>query len=73
MSLASDTRLFTLQDGTGLRIQVMAHGATWVSCLVPLPDGSHREVLLGCASLADYQRRVDLTPTAPRQFFRLRK
>ncbi len=58
MRLASDTRRFTLQNSAGLRIQVMEHGATWVSCLVPLPDGSRREVLLGCASLADYERQT---------------
>ena len=58
MSLASDTRLFTLENTAGLRIQVMDHGATWVSCSVPLADGSRREVLLGCASLASYQSQT---------------
>ena len=58
MTLSSDARLFTLENTAGLRIQVMNHGATWVSCSVPLPDGSRREVLLGCASLADYQRQT---------------
>ena len=48
---------FTLTNPAGLRIQVMDQGATWLSCSVPLPDGSRREVLLGCASLADYQRQ----------------
>jgi len=58
MTLSSDARLFTLENAAGLRIQVMDHGATWVSCSVPLPDGSRREVLLGCDSLADYQRQT---------------
>ena len=58
MTLSSDARLFTLENSAGLRIQVMDHGATWVSCSVPLPDGSRREVLLGCDSLADYQRQT---------------
>ena len=58
MTLSSDARVFTLENTAGLRIQVMDHGATWVSCAVPLADSSRREVLLGCASLADYQRQT---------------
>lgn len=30
-------------------------GATWLSCRVPLGDGSCREVILGCATPADYR------------------
>lgn len=48
------TRRFTLANGRGLEIRVMDQGATWLSCLVPLADGSRREVLLGCCSLDDY-------------------
>lgn len=48
-------RLYTLENHAGLRVQVLDQGATWVSCSVPMPDGSRREVLLGCADLADYE------------------
>src|SRR4051812_36359670 len=58
MSLALDTAVFTLTNAAGLSIQVMAHGATWVSCTVPLPGGPPREVLLGCARLDDYRRQT---------------
>lgn len=54
----SGAPLFALENAAGLRIQVMAYGAAWVSCSVPLPGGSRREVLLGCASLGDYQRQM---------------
>ncbi|MGY0197176.1 galactose-1-epimerase [Leptothrix sp. BB-4] len=47
-------RLYTLENAAGLRIQVLDHGATWVSCSVPMMEGSRRELLIGCASLADY-------------------
>lgn len=50
--------LYTLENAAGLRVQVMPQGATWVSCSLPLPDGSRREVALGCASLADYERQT---------------
>lgn len=36
----------------GLQIRVLAHGASWVGCRVPLADGSVREVLLGFDDLA---------------------
>jgi len=49
-------RLYTLENAAGLRVQVLDHGATWVSCSVPMMEGRRRELLLGCASLADYQR-----------------
>jgi aldose 1-epimerase len=58
MTPSPAARVFTLENTAGLRIQVMDHGATWLSCSVPLPDGTRREVLLGCASLADYQRQT---------------
>ena len=59
MSLAHDTRVFTLRNSAGLAIQVMDHGATWVSCQVPLPgDAAPREVLLACDSLASYRRHT---------------
>jgi len=58
MSLAHDTRVFTLRNTAGLSIQVMDHGATWVSCALPLADGMRRELLLGCDSLASYRRQT---------------
>ncbi len=48
-------RLYTLENAAGLRIQVLDRGATWVSCSVPMMEGTRRELLLGCASLADLQ------------------
>jgi len=40
------SRVFTLAHPQGLRIQVSALGATWLSCRVPLPGMASREVLL---------------------------
>ena len=49
--------VFTLgtADG-GLQIQVSDLGARWLSCLVPLPDGSRREAILGHATVAAHAR-----------------
>ncbi|WP_417070912.1 galactose-1-epimerase [Niveibacterium terrae] len=47
-------RIFTLSNARGLEIRLMDQGATWLSCLVPLADGSRREVLLGCRTPEDY-------------------
>lgn len=46
----------TLGAPGGLQIQVSNYGARWLSCLVPMPDGSRREVVLGHATLADHAR-----------------
>lgn len=46
----------TLGAPGGLQIQVSEFGARWLSCLVPLPDGSRRETLLGHATPADHER-----------------
>jgi aldose 1-epimerase len=40
-------RMLELTGSDGLTLRLMNHGATWLSCQVPLPDGSRREVLLG--------------------------
>ena len=40
-------RLLQLQRPGGLRLTLTDLGATWMSCQVPLSDGSRREVLLG--------------------------
>lgn len=48
--------VYTLGTVGGLQIQVSNYGARWLSCLVPMPDGSRREVVLGHAALADHAR-----------------
>jgi aldose 1-epimerase len=48
--------VFTLGTAGGLQIQVADFGARWLSCVVPLPDGSRREVVLGHATPADHLR-----------------
>ena len=40
-------RRVTLEQPGGLRIELSDLGATWLSCQVPLADGTRREVLLG--------------------------
>ena len=45
---------FTLDDGQGLRLQVMDIGATWLSCTLALGAGVERELLLGHAGPADH-------------------
>jgi aldose 1-epimerase len=49
-------RLFTLDDGAGMTLAMMDIGAVWLSCRVPLADGSTREVLLGHAEPKDHLR-----------------
>lgn len=46
----------TLGERGGLQISVCSFGARWLSCLVPLPDGSRREAILGHATAADHAR-----------------
>lgn len=43
-------------DHQGLQIQVSDFGARWLTCRVPLRDGSRRETLLGHATPADHLR-----------------
>lgn len=40
-------RVLELTGPDGLTLSLMNHGATWLSCRVPLADGSRREVILG--------------------------
>ena len=54
---ADPAQVFTLEDGHGMRLQVMDWGATWLSCQVPLSDGSAREVLLGHPAPMDHLRQ----------------
>ncbi|MFB1115740.1 galactose-1-epimerase [Dickeya dadantii] len=42
-------QLTVLQNRHGTRVTLMDWGATWLSCQLPLPGGTPREVLLGCA------------------------
>lgn len=41
-------RLITLRNGAGMVVTLMDWGATLLSARVPMPDGSVREMLLGC-------------------------
>jgi len=50
--VAAGLRPRLLGDPSGMQLTVMDRGATWLSCRVPLADGSHREVLLDCATRA---------------------
>ncbi len=45
-------RLLTLRNSAGMVVTLMDWGATLLSARVPMPDGSVRETLLGCASLS---------------------
>lgn len=45
--------LIRLSHASGLKLDLIDWGATWVSCRVPV-GGGEREVLLGHATLADY-------------------
>lgn len=52
----SGVQLFQLSNAVGLRVQVMDRGATWLSCALPLPEGGHREVVLACQDLPEFER-----------------
>lgn len=47
-------RVVTLRNARGMTVTLMDWGATLLSCRVPMADGSVRETLLGCDTLADY-------------------
>ena len=47
-----------LDGGNGFSIAVLPFGASWASCRVPMPDGSVREVLLGCETEDDYRNHT---------------
>lgn len=49
--------MIELENTSGFAIRVLPYGASWVSCRVPMADGTCREVLLGCASEDDYRRQ----------------
>lgn len=46
--------LFTLRNENGFEATFMDWGATWLSCLVPLPCGGKRETLLRSATFSDH-------------------
>lgn len=48
--------LWQLRGADGLAITVTDFGATWLSCRVPMPDGTRRETLVGTADPADPRR-----------------
>jgi len=48
------SRALKLGTADGLQIEVCDFGARWLSCLVPMPDGSRREAILGHATPADH-------------------
>jgi len=54
MSAGRAASLYVLERPGGLRIEVTPFGASWVSCQVPLADGTRRETLLGYARLDEY-------------------
>jgi len=47
-------QLYVLERSGGLRLEITDLGASWVSCQVPLTDGTRREVLLGYEHLDSY-------------------
>jgi aldose 1-epimerase len=51
-------RLIELRHPGGLALSLMDVGATWLSCRVPLADGTPREVLLGCPRPEDYAQQT---------------
>lgn len=50
--------LLHLRSPDGLSLTLMDQGATWLSCQVPMPDGTRREVLLGCPTPAAYAQQT---------------
>lgn len=51
-------RSWKLTGPDGLQIKVLALGATWASCRLPLADGAERELLLGHACESDYLQQT---------------
>jgi len=49
--------VISLKHPSGLALDLMDIGATWLSCRVPLPHGKTRDVILGCPSAADYGKQ----------------
>jgi len=51
----ADAQGWNLGTADGLQIRVLAEGASWISCRVPLADGQRREVLLGFDDIASHR------------------
>ena len=47
-------RIISLKHSSGLTLNLMDIGATWLSCRVPMQAEQSREVILGCPSANDY-------------------
>ncbi|MDF7667075.1 galactose-1-epimerase [Orbaceae bacterium ESL0727] len=52
-----DEEIITLTNKNGMTIKLSNYGATWLSCVIPIA-GVAREMLLGCASLAEYKQQT---------------
>lgn len=50
-------KLVRLKHESGLSLDIMDFGATWLSCKVPMPSGELREVILACARLEDSMKQ----------------
>lgn len=62
------------QVGTQMHLSWPLHGLGWtLEMTTDLTQPNSWQPVLTPPSVEEYQRRVNLTPTAPRQFFRLRK
>ena len=48
-------QLISLTHPSGLALDLMNRGATWLSCRVPMGGNSSREVILGCLKPCDYE------------------
>lgn len=51
-------QLTVLRNAAGTELTLMDWGATWISCRLALGNGTLREVLLGCATAADYTHQA---------------
>lgn len=49
--------VITLRNLQGMRAAFMDIGATWLSCVLPLPQGE-RDILLGSPSMAEFQQHT---------------
>ena len=47
-------KVISLKHASGLALNLMDVGATWLSCRVPMLHGQTREVILGCPTANDY-------------------
>lgn len=51
-------RVLTLRNSAGMTVTLMDWGATLLSAQVPMPDGTVRETLLGCATPQQYLQQA---------------